>query len=150
MTLEQLKADLLYKASLDKVASGERDEKMTAGMRDVPVAKMIHAVNYIDKNLLPAIKKKSGEKSADYEFFKEVIDYLLWAIVIVDRYDHLEGVWIRQKIEKKLLQELNEYYEKELMKYVTMEDLLLGGALDAYAKGVKDRVGNLFKTTKPL
>jgi hypothetical protein len=148
MTLEQIKADLLYKDSLDKVVAGDRQRKYTAGMKEVPVKRMIDAVDYIDKNMLPAVKKKKGEGSADYEFFKSVCDFLLWAVVVVDRYEQLESRWVRQKVEIQLLRELVETYEKELSKYTTMEDLLFSSSLDIYARRAKDRAADLLKSKK--
>jgi hypothetical protein len=148
MTMEQIKADLLYKASLDAVAKGERDAKMSAGMKDVPVNKMMSAIQYLEKNLLPAVKKRGGGESADYKFFSELIDYMIWAIVIADRYDSLEGRWVRQKIDIALLREWLEFYEKQLSKYTSMEDLLLTSGLDEIAKGVKQRATDLLKNKK--
>jgi hypothetical protein len=135
---------LLAKDSLDDLTNGKRD-KMVKAMRDVPVAKMIDAVNFIDKNLLPAVKRKSGDKSADYEFFTNVIDYLLWAIVIVDRYETLEGRWIHQKIEIQLLREELEYMERELSRYVAAEDLMMSGAMDIYAERAKNAAADRLK-----
>jgi hypothetical protein len=148
MTLEQLKADLLYKSSLDDIAKGERDAKAVDGWRDVPVRKMMDAIQYIDKNLLPAVKKKGGDKSADVEFFTGVRDMLIWAILITDRYDAQEGKLVRKKIEAALYKEWMELYEKELTKYCTLEDLLLTDALNIYAQGVKNRVDALKKGEK--
>ena len=131
--------------TLKDVSNGELS-KLSRGMKDVPVARMIDAVNYIDKNLLPAIKKKSGDKSADFEFFTQVIDYLLWAITIVDRYETMERRWIQKRLEVQLLKEQLELMEKELAKYVAVEDLMLSTTLDVYAERVKkaaeDRLKN--------
>jgi hypothetical protein len=131
------KMRLLAADRLKDISAGDR-EKMVRGMKDVPAAKMIDAVNFIDKNLLPAVKKKSGDKSADYEFFTNVIDYLLWAIVVVDRYDTLEARWVRQRMQIALLQEQNDLLEKELLKYTTLEDLYFTSSLDAYAQRIKE------------
>jgi hypothetical protein len=143
--LEKLR--LLAKDQLNDISSGKR-EKLVRAMSDVPVAKMIDAVNFIDKNLLPAVKKKSGDKSADYEFFTNVIDYLLWCIVIVDRYETLEGRWISQKLEIHLLREQCEYLQRELSRYVAMEDLMMSGTMDVYAERVKNAATDRLKKTK--
>jgi hypothetical protein len=140
MTLEEIKADLLYKDSLDAIAKGERHKRTTDGMNSVPVKKILDAVQYIDKNLLPAVKKKGGEKGADYEFFVGVRDMLIWSIIICDRYDALENKWVRKRIEAALYKEWMELYEKELTKYTTLEDLCLTDALNIYAQGIKNRV----------
>jgi hypothetical protein len=138
------KMRLLAADSLKDLSSGERD-KLVKGMREVPVAKMIDAVNFIDKNLLPAVKKKSGDKSADFEFFTNVIDYLLWAIVIVDRYETLEMKWTGQKLEIQVLREYLQIYEKEIGKYTALEDLMLSSSLDLYAKRIKDAAADRLK-----
>jgi hypothetical protein len=143
VTLEQIKADLLYKDSLDAIAKGDRDKLATDGLKGVPVRKMIDAVQYIDKNLLPAVKKKGGEKSADYEFFTGVRDMLIWAVIICDRYDAVEGRLVRKKIEAALYKEWMELYEREITKYCTLEDLLLTDSLNIYAQGIKNRVDDL-------
>src|ERR1700721_175806 len=119
---------LLAADALKDISEGDR-QKMVKGMKDVPVAKMMDAVNFIDKNLLPAVKKKSGDKSADYEFFKGVIDYLLWAIVLVDRYDTLEARWVRQRMQIRLLEEQLDLVEKELLKNTTLEVLFFSSSL---------------------
>lgn len=143
MTLEQLKADLLYKDSLDATAKGDRDKHALAGARDVPVRKMMDAIQYLDKNLMPAVKKKGGDKSADFEFFTGLRDLLIWAILITDRYDALEGRLVRKRIEAALYKEWMELYEKELTKYTTLEDLFLTDALNIYARGISNRVDEI-------
>jgi len=141
--LEKLR--LQAKDTLKDVSNGQLS-KLARAMKDVPVARMIDAVNYIDKNLLPAIKRKSGDKSADHEFFTNVIDYLLWAIAIVDRYETLESRWAGQRLEIQVLREQLEIMEKELSKYVAIEDLMYTSSMDIYAERVKraaeDRLKN--------
>lgn len=143
MTLDQIKADLLYKDSLDQIGKEGRDKKAAEGIRNAPVKKMIDAIQYIDKNLLPAVKKKNGDKSADYEFFTSLRDMLIWAILIADRYDALEGRLVRKKIEAALYKEWVELYEKELSKFTTLEDLFVTDGLNIYLQGVKDRVNDI-------
>jgi hypothetical protein len=143
MTLEQIKADLLYRDSLDAIAKGDRDKRATDGLNGVPVKKIMDAIQYIDSNLLPAVKKKGGDKSADFEFFTGVRDMLVWAIIICDRYDTLEGRHVRKRIEAALYKEWVEFYEKALTKYTTLEDLMLTDSLNIYAQGVKNRVDEL-------
>jgi hypothetical protein len=147
MNYEKLKADLLYKADLEEVAKGNRSG-LEDGLRNAPVKQMIDAANYIENNLLPAVKKKNGEKSADYIFFKEVVDYLAWAILLSDRYGQMEMRWIRQKLEIQLLKEHLELLERELQRYTTLEDVLLSSTLDVYAARVKAAVADRLKNKK--
>jgi hypothetical protein len=143
------KQRLLAKDRLDDVSSGQR-EKLVRAMKDIPVARMIDAVNYIDKNLLPAVKKKSGGESADYKFFTEVVDYLLWCIVIVDRYESLEARWYGQRLEVKILREHLELMERELAKYNGLEDLYLASSMDIYAERVKRAAEDRLKKENKL
>jgi len=138
MSLEKIKADLLLRQSLEDVAKSVRDKKIGRGVNDIPVKKIIDAVDYIEKNLLPAVKKKGGEASADYEFFSSLIKYLLYAIVVTDRYDYLEGKYVRKLIEGQIQREHMELMERELRKYNALEDLYLTDALDLYAQRIKD------------
>lgn len=137
MNLEQIKAALLADASLKDITEGGTGN-ILKGMRDIPVKKIIDAAHYIDKELLPAVKKKSGDKSADYEFFSNVFKYLLYAITIIDRYEQLESRWVSQKVEMIVLREHLELMTRELGKYNALEDLYMTDALDIYAKRVKD------------
>ena len=136
--LEKIKADLLLKASLEDIAKGERDRKIGRGVSDIPVKKIIDAVDYIDKQLLPAIRKKSGESSADFEFFQSVQKHLLYCIAVTDRYEYLQGRYVRLKVEHQLTLEHLQLMERELEKYNALEDLYLTDALDLYAQRVKD------------
>jgi hypothetical protein len=136
MNLEQIKADLLSEASLKDLTDGGTG-KILNGVRDMPIKKIIDAANYIDKELLPAVKKKSGDKGADYEFFSNVFKYLLYSITIIDRYEQLENRWVRQKVEMVILREHLELMTRELEKYNALEDLYMTDALDVYAKRVK-------------
>jgi hypothetical protein len=148
VNLDEIKAKFFQQAALEDISEGGRDRRLIEGMRDVPVKKILDAIDYIDKNLLPAVKKKGGDKSADFLFFSSIVDYLLWAVTIADRYDALESRWVRQKLEIQLLKDWNAFYEGELQKYTTLEDLLLTDALDRYADAIKKRSEDLKKRYK--
>jgi hypothetical protein len=150
MNFEQIKADLLHKATIDGLVKEGADKRITPSMDDIPVKRMIDQVNYIDKELLPAIKKKSGDKSADYEFFSSVIKSLLHSIVVVDRWETLNRRWIHQLIELKLCREHLLILETELRKYHAMEDIYLVDGLRLYAERIKKHADDLLKgETKP-
>jgi hypothetical protein len=150
MTLEQIKADLLHKAQVDGLVKQMEGQKVTPSMDDIPVKRMIDQVNYIDKELLPAIKKKSGDKSADYEFFSAVIKSLLHAIVTVDRWENLERRYVNQLIQLQLCKEHLVILEMELRKYEAMEDLYLRPGFNVYHDRVVKHAEDLLKgKTKP-
>jgi hypothetical protein len=147
MGIEQFKNDLLLKESLREKTEDERarDKRIAKGLRDIPVRKMIDNVLYIRNNLLPAIKKKSGDKSADFLVFSEIADSLLYAIILSDRFDALERMATFSKIRANLLTENMALYERELQKYCALEDLFLTDGLDRYADSVKRRAEGLLR-----
>ena len=147
MSIEQFKNDLLLKESLrEKTAEEkERDKHIAKNLRDIPVRKMMDNVLYIRNNLLPAIKKKSGDKSADYIVFSEIMDSILFAIILADRFGSLERINTWSKIRYQLLEQNVVLYEQELQKYTTLEEIFLTDGMNKYAEGVKRRAEALLK-----
>jgi hypothetical protein len=148
MTLEQIKAELLHKATIDGLIKDGIGKRVTPSIDDIPVKRMIDQVNYLDKEILPAIKRKSGEKSADYEFFESVIKSLLYAVVLCDRWELLNKRWVHQLIERKICQDHLSLMETELQKYHAMEDLYLTDGLNIYAERIKQHADDLLKRKK--
>jgi hypothetical protein len=148
-TLEEIKSTLLLKAQLDDLVNGETGTTMTkkiaAGVADIPVKKMIDQAQFIHENLLPRVKKKGGEQSADYQFFKSVYDSLLWGIVMADRYESLERRFGQLKVFNALTQENVALLEQELQKYITLEEFFLSDSLNQVARNIKSRVEGLLK-----
>src|ERR1700678_685711 len=152
--LDDIKRTLLEKHQLDEIANPDRtkkiDDRLAQGIRDVPVRKFVEQVQFLETSLLPRLEKKGGKTSPDYIFFAAVVKSLMWAIVLCDRYDFLNGKYIDQKIDLTLLRDRILVYESELTKYQALEDIFLTDSLDRYAQGVKNRVGDALKRTKPL
>jgi hypothetical protein len=150
MSLEKIKADILHRVQVDGLVKEMEGKKVTPSMDDIPVKRMIDQVNYIDKELLPAIKRKSGESSADYEFFSAVIKSLLHAIVTVDRWERLELRYVNQLMQLQLCKEHLTILELELRKYHAMEDLYLRPGFNVYHDRVVKHAEDLLKgTTRP-
>jgi hypothetical protein len=117
-------------------------------MNKMPANKMIGAINYIDSNLLPAVKRKSGDNSPDYLFFAGLIEILQYSIVLYDRMRLLENMHANLRLDAQLLRERVLLYEQELMKYSTAEDLVLADFLSHYEKGVRARAEAEWKRNK--
>jgi hypothetical protein len=130
--------NLIDKAKIENLAAGRK-----FNLEDIPLRKFYEQAQYIEKTLLPAIEKKSGAKSADYEFFTSVYKSLLYAIMIVDRDKHIIMKWQHCNQLNSFLQQRVDLAERELLKYTTMEDLYITGALDHIAAGVAQRVDDL-------
>jgi hypothetical protein len=148
--LEKLRQEILAKMAVDLVteAGREKQAKTILGMEDLPVNKMMKAVQYIENNLLPAVKKKSGDKSPDFVFFEDVAKMLLHAIIIHDRYREMERRYVNARIDRELLRERLALTEREMDKYATMEDLWLSESLDHISKGVRARAESLLEGKK--
>jgi hypothetical protein len=147
--LEIIKASLLLKAQLEELSmtTDERDAKKigASGVENIPVKKMIDQALHIKENMLPRIEKKSGKDHADYIFFASVHRNLLYAIVLVDRYDTLQARFTREKVGRMLAVENVALLEAELEKYCTLENFFLSSGLDHVAKGIKTRAEGLLK-----
>jgi hypothetical protein len=149
--LDKIKADLQAKAALEGLAEGDSSAmgKMRRELERAPIKVMIDQVNYIDKNLLPAIKKKGGETSADYVFFKSLCDSLLWAVLIKDRFDLAQRLYGSKVLELEVTRGIADTYKRELEKYTTTEDVWLTEALSFVIDGLKARAEALLnKKTK--
>jgi len=148
--LAKLKADLLLLESLKEKTDEEKksNEKLAKGIDDIPVKKMMDQALHIRNELLPRIKKKQGETSADYIFFEGVANNLLYAILVADRYDELMGRFTRAKVMQQLQLENITVLERELQKYCALEDLFLSTGLDKIAEGIKARAVELLKAKR--
>lgn len=148
--LEKMKAEFLHKAQLsDLVEDAEaRKEKArrAGGLSDIPVHQMIDQATYIRDELLPAVeRKKGGKESPDYVFFSGVYRSLLYAVVMSDRLDYYLRELGMAKLTGQIVKEQLLYHQRELEKYITLEDLYLSDALDRYAQGVKNRAEDLLR-----
>lgn len=145
--LDKIKHDLLLKNAIREKTPDEREriKKQAAGLAGIPVRKMMDEALYIDEELLPRVKKKGGEKSADYIFFSEVKDSLLYAILLADRHDFLWRSNTELKIRYQLALDHIALLESELQKYTTLEDLFYSDALNDYADSIKKRAEAMLK-----
>ena len=124
-----------------------KTENLAAGgkfrLEEIPLRKFYDQAQYIEKTLLPAIERKSGAASVDYQFFKEVYNSLLYAVMIADRERSLV---MRLQHEKQLCQFYQaraDLAERELLKYTTLEEIWITGAQDRIAAGIRQRVEDL-------
>lgn len=145
--ISKLRRELLMKEALKEKTEEERarDKKTAAALNGIPVKKMMDQALYLRNELLPGIEKKRGKEHPDYEFFNGVMESLVYAIILADRYDTLERRNINLRIWKQLQQDNLELLEREVSKYQALEDLFLTDSLDRYAEGVKEHIKDLLK-----
>lgn len=123
-----------------------KTENLAAGgkfrLDEIPLRKFYDQAQYIEKTLLPAIEKKSGQ-GTDYVFFKDVYKSLLYAVMIVDR-DRTLVMRLQQSNQLQgFYKGIAEQNERELLKYTTMEDIWLNNAGEKIAGGIRQRVEDL-------
>lgn len=148
--IENLKRRLLINVSADNLASysPEEQRKLLEGIKMVPEEKMLQKAQYLFNILLPKIEKSSGRESENYKFYRELIDMLVWAIFLVDRYKNIESLWRKERMLRQFYQDHADYCEKELQKFQTAEDLFLTSGIDAYAKGILQKAEQFFEQSK--
>lgn len=150
--MDQVKARLLEEMAMQELINPVKrelsDKILAQGIRDIPVRKFLEQQQYIEKELLPAIEKKKGRGSTDYVFFEAVGKSLTWAIILCDRYDYQQRMFLNAKIDSKIARELAADLEQELSKFETLEELFFAGGLDRYAEGVKKRAKALQEREK--
>jgi hypothetical protein len=141
-SIDELRREISEKHKLWAIANPEeakeRSEKLAAGIRDIPVKQMYDQLQYIEKELLPAVRKKNRE--ADIKFFEGVCRSLAYGIAICDRYEYLHLRYINSRIDVAMLKDHLSMSEKELERYTTMEDLFLSDFMNKYAEKIAERV----------
>src|SRR5579863_8425772 len=140
--LDKLRREMIEKHRLWAIANPEEhaaeSKRLAKGLQDIPEKKMFDQLQYITKELLPAVRKKG--KASDAEFFEELSRSMAYAIILVERYDYLYGRFINSRIDVALLKDRLEMTERELEKYTTMEDLYLSDFLNRYSDVVAERI----------
>jgi hypothetical protein len=123
--------------------SVEDSGKIARGVEDIPVRKMMEQAQYIENDLLPRLEKSRKKTDADYIFFRGIYKSLLWCIVMAERSEYLQRAIAKEKLLREFYQGRGEELERELLKYITVEDLYLSGALDSIAAGITKRATEL-------
>ncbi len=145
--MDAIRKEIQDKIDLDKIANPDEHAstigRMSAELERMPVKVMIDQVQYLDKQLLPAVKKRGGEKSEDYIFFQGLINSLLWGIMVKERFDRIERMYGHQALHLHIVKQEAALLKKELDKYTTMEDLWLSGSVEHILKGIQRRAEDL-------
>jgi hypothetical protein len=148
-SLESWKADLWLSTAIREAKKnpGTDKKKLIDGFERVPVRQMYDQLQQLENAVLPSIKQKRGD-NADYLFFSAVARSMLWAIHIVDRFEFLQRENTRLKLQNTLTLQHAEHCERELQKYITLEDLFFSDGLDMAAQAVKDKISSRLKPKK--
>lgn len=141
-------ADLQMKTDLTE-AQREKYAGAIEALKKMPGVRIRDQILYVQDQLLPTIAaKRGGKDTADYKFFESIIESLKWCLVLYDRMEALMRKDSLLHLERTLLLERIELYEKELLKYATLEDLYLTDMLDRVDEGVRARLKALSEGKK--
>lgn len=151
-SLDEIRRKILERHQLEEIANPDRNkkinEKLSAGIKDIPVSKMLEQLLYLENDLLPRLEKKGGKESADYKFFEAMGKSLVWSVILCDRYDFLYRQFISNKVMLQLATENVALFARELEKYSTLEEIFFTDAMDRYKETVKSRVDGLKRVRK--
>ena len=118
-------------------------ERISGALENVPAEKMYAQCLWLENDLLPRIEKIRGNTDADYKFFREVYKSLLWAIVVLDRYESLAVKYSRMETLALFFRDQEERSNRELKKFELLEELILTDGLDRHIEAVTKKVESL-------
>jgi hypothetical protein len=150
--LDKIKSDLLDRHRMQQLLEPEKFKqevkRVARGIEDVPVQKFIEQLQYIERELMPAVERRKGKDSSDYQFFEGLCRSLVWCIILCDRYDYLSRLNNGYRIDNAILKDHCRLLEGEIQKFCTLEDVFFTDFLDRYADAVKSRADALLNKGK--
>lgn len=116
----------LANKSNEQIGNDEQTAKALArAFEKVPQVKFIEQAQYIKNVLLPKIAATRGAESSDYKFHYAVFESLMYSITVVDRDQSIRLMISNEKILNEFLQKRLAFYQTELQKYTTLENLTI-------------------------
>lgn len=114
----------LANKGLDQIQPNEsHSEALKRAFDTIPQVKFIEQAQYLKEHMLPKIASSRGEASSDYQFYYSVFESLMTAIKMADRDQSIRMMISNEKLLNGFLQKKILFYESELMKYTTLQDL---------------------------
>jgi len=149
-SLESWKAELWLATALREAKKdpGAEKKKLIQGFERVPVRQMYDQLQHLESVIIPKCEQIRGKEHADYLFLCSMAKSLLWSLQIIDRFEFLQRENTRLKLQQELTLQHAEHLERELTKYITLEDLFLSDGLDMAAQTVLDKIRGQLQTKK--
>jgi hypothetical protein len=135
-SLESKKQDLAYSAITRNLTTMTQTEqrRLKDGLESMPVHRIIGNAQYIENNILPQVQAKHGIESQQYKQFKGVLDSLVWCLHILNLQDRLLYQYSNEKLMCEFYREKTLFYERELQRYTTQEELLMGETMAKFSQ----------------
>ena len=107
-----------------KTKEQDEDEKLKRAYADIPETKIISQAYYLKEQMLPRIAEKRGEDSEDYQFYFSLLKSLMYMLAVLGRDYRIRHQLSNEKLMREFYQNKCTFYESELMKYTTIENLI--------------------------
>lgn len=148
---KNLKDKLTTRAVLEKIDGRDitdAERKALGRLNGLPVKRIIDIIQYLQNQIIPSLKKKSGSESKEVELFSEIVDLLFWSVASDDRARYAEKKVGLLVLERQLLADRLRLAEMELARYQTAEELLTTDFLEHYLDGARRRINELIDSSK--
>lgn len=100
-------------------------DQVEAGLKKISTAAVISQMQYLDNVLLPSIEQKDGIDSDRFRRFKGIFDALVWSMFVQQKFERLQYQLSNQTLLTEFYREKCLFYERELERYVSREDLIM-------------------------
>lgn len=141
MSTKDLLQQLRQKVMAENIAkqSAADTNKLIDALEIVPQHKMLEDAQYLMNDLVPRIQRSKGEDSAEYKFFRGLIDTIMWSIFIMERYENLLQKFQHTELLSEIYKGRMDLAERELLKYTTIEDLTRSNAIKDFQEAIMKR-----------
>lgn len=102
----------------------KQDQDISKAYAAIPETKIINQAHYLKEYMLPKIAKSRGEQSEDYQFYFSLLQSLMYMLAVLGRDGRLRSQIANEKLLREFFQGKCIFYEGELQRYTSMEDLL--------------------------
>lgn len=119
----QLKRSLLPAEEKQRIEEQE-DYNIQKAYAALPQTKIIDQAHYLKEHMLPRIAKNRGEDSEDYNFYFGLVQSLMYMLAVLGRDQRLKHEISNLKLMRDVLQSKVLFYEEQLQKYTSIEDLI--------------------------
>lgn len=96
---------------------------LNRAFQKIPQIRFIEQAQYLREHMLPKIAASRGTNSSDYQFYYAVFESLMYSIKLADRDQSIRLMISNEKLLNEFLQKKVLFYETELQKYTSLEEL---------------------------
>jgi hypothetical protein len=121
----------------------EEQDRLQRGLELIPVHKVINLIQYLQNNILPQVLKRNGEAHQDYKNFSAIINALVWSVNTNGYHERLMMELSNERMLCEFYRNKCLFYERELTRYTTQEDLLYGETFLATSRALTTKLNTI-------